>query len=381
MTRRPSVLRLSVVGALIVCMAGCSRSVEVVFDVPNGVSAVSVDGGRVFLAGTYRQPDLRVVSFPSEQAGPQETVATGVFGPPRPGSGVGALEVRGSTAFAALSSGLLVLDVPDVASPLVLSTPDPNATPGPSRALAVADGLAVVTTHSLGTPRNRHLSTGLSLIDVRDPSAPRPISAITLPRGSDGVAGIALRGPMLLVAARQSGLFIYDVTDPSSPGLLSQYRPGHWTRGGRERRRRGLPVCIDDQGCVVGACAGHPGSVGTQAHRVSRDSRGCSAAGCVLSLSLRRRPAGGAANLRHHDACWASACFAFPVPRQRDGRRCVGCPRGDLGQWRAGADSPTLEVSGPAVGPQPASAPDGLLQPLVTGTFRPCNLRAPPDWL
>jgi len=34
-----------------------------------------------------------------------------------------------------------------------------------------------------------------------------------------------------LVAARQSGLFIYDVTDPSSPGLLSQYKPGHWTRG------------------------------------------------------------------------------------------------------------------------------------------------------
>ena len=231
MTRCSSVLQLSVVGALIVCMAGCNRSVVVVFKVPSGASAVSIDGGRVFLAGTYRQPDLRVVSFPSEQAGPQETVATGVFGPPGPGNGVGGLVVQGSTAFAALSSGLLVLDFSDAASPQMLATLDQDVSRRPWQALAVADGLAVLTTHGRGTRQSRYLPRGLSLIDVRDPNAPRPISAITLPQGSDGVAAIALRGPILLVAARQSGLFIYDVTDPSSPGLLSRYKPGHWTRG------------------------------------------------------------------------------------------------------------------------------------------------------
>jgi len=215
-------------GALIVCMAGCSRSVVVVFDGPSGVSAVSIDGGRVFLAaGGYRQPvDLRVVSFPYEQARPQETVAAGLFGP----SGVGALEVQGSTAFAAVKSGLMVLDVSDAASPQVLSTLDQHAPRGSWGLLAVADGLAVLA-HSRGTLRDRGVSMGLSLIDVREPSAPRPISAITLPQGSDNVADITLRGPMLLVAARRSGLFIYDVTDPSSPGLLSQYKPRHWTRG------------------------------------------------------------------------------------------------------------------------------------------------------
>jgi hypothetical protein len=226
MTRCPSVLQLSVVGALVVCLAGCNRSVVVVFDVPGGVSAVSVDGDRVFLAGNPRQPDLRVVRFPSEQAGRHETVATGVFGPSR----VGALEVQGSTAFAALSSGLLVLDVSDAASPQVLATLDQNAPRGSWRSLAVSDGL-VVLAHSRGALRDRGVSMGLSLIDVRDPSAPRPISAITLPQGSDNVADITLRGPLLLVAARRSGLFIYDVTDPPSPRLLSQYRPGHWTRG------------------------------------------------------------------------------------------------------------------------------------------------------
>lgn len=220
-----------VVGALTVCLAGCNRSVVVVvFDVPSGVSAMSIDGDRVFLAGNPRQPDLCVVSFASEQAGPQETVATGVFGPPRPGNGVGGLVVQGSTAFAALSSGFLVLDVSDAASPQVLATLDQDAPRGSWRSLAVADGLAVLA-HSKGSLRDRGVPMRLSLIDVRDPRMPRPTSAITLPQGSDSVAAIALRGPILLVAARQSGLFIYDVTDPSSPGLLSQYKPGHWTRG------------------------------------------------------------------------------------------------------------------------------------------------------
>lgn len=230
MTRRPSILQLSLVGALAVCVAGCDRSVVVVHKMPSGVSAASVDGGRVFLAGTYRQPDLRVVSFPSEQAAPQETLATGVFGPAGPGSGVAALEVRGSTAFAALSSGLLILDVSDAASPQVVATLDQDAPPGSSRSLAVAGGLAVLT-HGGGSLRNRRVSAGLSFVDVQDPRAPHPISTIALRQGSDDVGDIILRGPLLLVAARQSGLFIYDVTVPSSPELLSQYRPGHWTRG------------------------------------------------------------------------------------------------------------------------------------------------------
>ena len=221
-----TIVAVVVVGALVVCMAGCNRSVVVVYDVPSGVSAISIDGDRVFLAGNPSQPDLRVVSFSSEQAGPKETVATGVFGPSR----VGALEVQGSTAFAALSSGLLVLDVSDAASPQVMATLDQDAPRGSWRSLAVADGLAVLA-HTIGALRDRGVSMGLSLIDVRDPSAPRPISAITLPQGSDNVGDITLRGPMLLVAARRSGLFIYDVTDPSSPGLLSRYKPGHWTRG------------------------------------------------------------------------------------------------------------------------------------------------------
>lgn len=72
MTRHPSVLQLSVVGALVVCVTGCNRSVVVVFDVPSRVSAVSIDGGRVFLAGDPGESDLRVVSLQSEQAGPQE---------------------------------------------------------------------------------------------------------------------------------------------------------------------------------------------------------------------------------------------------------------------------------------------------------------------
>jgi len=147
-----------VVGALTVCLAGCNRSVVVVvFDVPSGVSAMSIDGDRVFLAGNPRQPDLCVVSFASEQAGPQETVATGVFGPPRPGNGVGGLVVQGSTAFAALSSGFLVLDVSDAASPQVLATLDQDAPRGSWRSLAVADGLAVLAQQGQPSgPRRPH---------------------------------------------------------------------------------------------------------------------------------------------------------------------------------------------------------------------------------
>ena len=77
-----------------------------------------------------------------------------------------------------------------------------------------------------GTGRNRKLL---------QPCLPfrRRKHSLALPDGNDGVREVLLSGSLALVAARGSGLLIYDVSRPQKPGLAGRFRPAGMFRSGR----------------------------------------------------------------------------------------------------------------------------------------------------
>lgn len=205
-------------------------------DVPGDVSAIAIDGDRVYMGGTWQSPDLRIVTVPVDGSEPEESLNEMLFlrpgqpyGPQGQGSGVSAMVVQGSTAYTAVMGGLLVLDVSAPRHPQVLSTLDQDIPPGSWRSMALAGSL-LLATDGRGTLRNGNVTMGLALIDVQNPGAPLQVGTIGLPDGSDNVAAVSLRDSMAFIAARKSGLLIYNISNPTTPELLSQYKPGSWTR-------------------------------------------------------------------------------------------------------------------------------------------------------
>jgi hypothetical protein len=75
------------------------------------------------------------------------------------------------------------------------------------------------------------MTLGISLVDVSDPRHPVELSVIGLPKGSDYIADLTASGSLVFVAARLSGLFVFDISEPSRPALLAQYEPRSWSRG------------------------------------------------------------------------------------------------------------------------------------------------------
>ncbi len=215
-------IRLSAIGALI-ATGGCSRGVEMLYDLPGGAAAAAVDGERVAICG-IRQSDLRVVTLGGAD-GPKQTVAGLALGR----SGAGALAVRGRMVLAAVESGLRIFEVSDDEPPQLFSSLEEEALRGHSVLLALSDDFAALS-HSRPQAEGSD-SVGISLIDLRDLSVPRVAGTIELPLGSDNVGQMVIEGSILFVAARGSGLWLYDVGDPSSARLLSRYDPGSWTRG------------------------------------------------------------------------------------------------------------------------------------------------------
>jgi hypothetical protein len=61
---------------------------------------------------------------------------------------------------------------------------------------------------------------GVQIIDVRNPSEPRPISHIKI---DDGAFGIFVEQNIAYIAGQKDGLFIADVSDPGAPGIIGVY--------------------------------------------------------------------------------------------------------------------------------------------------------------
>lgn len=159
--------------------------------------------------------------------------------------GVGSFEMQGRLAYALCNawdlppgaetptnfySGLRVFDLSDPAAPLALGSLEVEAPPGSWSSLTVSGSLAVISS-SRGTPGNRNVTVALDLVDVGNPAEPRFLSSVDLPGASDNVGDLEIAGTLLLVAARQSGLYLFDVEDTEAPVFLSRYEPSSWSRG------------------------------------------------------------------------------------------------------------------------------------------------------
>lgn len=69
------------------------------------------------------------------------------------------------------------------------------------------------------------VSTGISIIDVRDPRIPTEINFVSV---SDDIYQISILGNLIFATALRDGLFIYDISDPRNVSLISHYNNNHY---------------------------------------------------------------------------------------------------------------------------------------------------------
>ncbi len=119
------------------------------------------------------------------------------------------------TAYISRGVNLEALDVANPLAPRLLGRS--AALPGLARVVAVSDGLvylveAVRRADTTGVDR-------LYIVDVSDPTAPELRGRLELPKNS--LMGVAVSDGWLYCAAKQSGLLVIDVHDPTQPRLVA----------------------------------------------------------------------------------------------------------------------------------------------------------------
>jgi hypothetical protein len=181
-----------------------STPVEVGFvDTPGRARAVAVAGGYAYVADD--SAGLRVIDVST----PSAPVEVGFVDTPGNAWGIA---VSGGHAYVADdSAGLRVIDVSTPSAPLEVGVLD---TPGRAGGgIAVAAGFAYLA-DGFG---------GLRVIDVSTPSAPADVSFLESPGAADGIAVeggyayVGFRGSPDVPGTLQTGVRVYDVTDPSAP--------------------------------------------------------------------------------------------------------------------------------------------------------------------
>jgi len=196
------------------------------WDFDRRIFGAVVHGDRLYLAGSGEDPELRILELAESPDGP--TPVTEIRVPLE--EPAAALQAQGEELFLLAASGLQVMDLSDPLSPVLAGRVEWEIPPGSWTSLVVSGPLAVVS-HSRGAPGNRNVTVGISLIDIGDASDPREVGSLDLPEGSDNVGDLEISGSLVLVAARQSGLYLFDVADPAAPRLLGNYTPRSWSRG------------------------------------------------------------------------------------------------------------------------------------------------------
>jgi hypothetical protein len=218
-----------VVLATVAMTVACSGPLDEVLELPSGVASVAIGAGSLLVGGAWQSPDLDVFEVAPDGFTPGVDLS-GVFGPAEPGSGATALAVGDEIAIASSRGELLAFSLMDPGEPRIASRVESGATSGSWQSLDIEGSLGVFS-FSRGTPRNGSVQSGLSLLDLSDPSDMKRLAEIELPDGSDNIGDLDLDGGLLLVAARRSGLYVFDVTDPTAPVLRSHLEPGLWARG------------------------------------------------------------------------------------------------------------------------------------------------------
>ena len=121
------------------------------------------------------------------------------------------IAVTGSTAYVAGGwEGVRVVDISDPRTPREVAS---HRTPGWAMGV-VAAGTTLYGASAGG---------GLRAIDVSDRERPRALGAFETPRGH--AEGLAVTGDIALVADRNAGLHVVDVSAPAVPERVSLYRP------------------------------------------------------------------------------------------------------------------------------------------------------------
>lgn len=122
---------------------------------------------------------------------------------------VAEIEVRDGIAYiAASSSGLILVDVTEPASPMIVSRLD---TPGNALRVALDGDIALIADHR----------GGLRLVDIRDTDHPREISSMDFSRPVDEAVPI---GGYAYVAT-SSMIRIIDISRPSDPVSVGSFQP------------------------------------------------------------------------------------------------------------------------------------------------------------
>jgi hypothetical protein len=125
--------------------------------------------------------------------------------------GVSDIRVEDGFAYvAAGAAGLVIVDVRDPASPLIVGSLD---TSGTANAIAVEDGMVFVAD-----------GNGLHVVDARNPSSPLLVGSTALP---GEVVQVAYEGGYAYLACGLAGMITVDVTDPVSPRVLSGMSEGN----------------------------------------------------------------------------------------------------------------------------------------------------------
>jgi len=180
---------------------------------PGGVGDIVVVGSTAYIAA-----GCLVIIDVSDPTAPRELGSCDTQG------GVYNVAVVGNTAYVGTGSGLLIIDVSDPTAPREVGAYD---TPGYAGRVVVVGNTAYFLT------RTSVDGDSLVIIDVSNPTAPREVGAYDTPEGAHDLAVVGstayfLTSTSVDVGAHLSGgLVIIDVSDPTAPRELGNL-PGDW---------------------------------------------------------------------------------------------------------------------------------------------------------
>lgn len=166
--------------------------------------AITIGGtptGHIFVANRNPAPGISAINV----SNPSLPVTTSFLAaiPAPSGSAFIPFYDNGKTYVAYGSAGLRILDVLNPSNVSLLGTADLG---GDSRAVVVNSNYAYVAARD----------SGVYVVDVTDPANPVKIKTLQTPRAR----GIAINGSVVYVAASDSGMGMIDITNPSNPIIV-----------------------------------------------------------------------------------------------------------------------------------------------------------------
>jgi hypothetical protein len=144
------------------------------------------------------------------------------------GGAVEAVFTTGDRAYVGEGLRMVILDITDPTSPVVLGKTEPL--PGVVQGIVAPSGRM----HEAGSgiPELVYVAAGdggLRVIDVSDPSTPQEVGFVEPPIPGTDAASLAIDGDYAYVGMNGMGLLIIDISDPQTPFIVSSLDPpGTW---------------------------------------------------------------------------------------------------------------------------------------------------------